>query len=200
MSTPRLLAVPCLVLFACSPAGAGGGPECGHGSATLSFVAAPGSPFDVGSMTGRPAVADCNRDGNPDIVVACGTCCGSSPDPKSGHVAVLLGDGQGNFRAAPGAPIKVAPSVRKLALGDLNGDGTVDIVAVEHDSYDVTVLLGDGRGGFVEARGALTGSGQSPNYPTLADLDRDGRLDIVTGNYGSGDVSVYLSRPGTVAR
>jgi hypothetical protein len=38
------------------------------------FVPADGSPIPVGPMAGRPAVGDCNADGKPDIVVACGTC------------------------------------------------------------------------------------------------------------------------------
>ena len=40
----------------------------------IEFVAEPGSPVSVGPMAGRPAVGDCNGDGNPDIVIACGTC------------------------------------------------------------------------------------------------------------------------------
>ena len=62
-------------------------------------------------------------------------------------MVVLLGDGRGGFRRAEGSPLKVAPSVRKVALGDVNGDARLDIAAAEHDSYAVTLLLGDGRGG-----------------------------------------------------
>ena len=51
----------------------GYGPPPAH-SPTVEFVAAEGSPVFVGPMAGRPAVGDCNGDGNPDIVIACGTC------------------------------------------------------------------------------------------------------------------------------
>jgi hypothetical protein len=40
----------------------------------VAFLAAGGSPVAVGPMAGRPAVGDCNGDGNPDLFVACGTC------------------------------------------------------------------------------------------------------------------------------
>jgi hypothetical protein len=38
------------------------------------FTAASGSPVHVGPQAGRPAVGDVNGDGNPDLIVACGTC------------------------------------------------------------------------------------------------------------------------------
>ena len=44
------------------------------GDPRVRFVAPDGSPIPVGPMAGRPAVGDCNGDGIPDIVVACGTC------------------------------------------------------------------------------------------------------------------------------
>jgi hypothetical protein len=147
-------------------------------------------------MAGRPAVGDCNGDGTPDIVVACGTCCGSRPDPRSGHLAVLLGDGKGGFRPASDSPIKIGPSVRKVALGDVDGDGQLDAVAVEHDTYFVTVLLGDGRGGFRPAPHSPVRAASGPRPHThdvvLGDVNRDGRLDVLTTNVNDNAVSVLL--------
>jgi hypothetical protein len=156
----------------------------------------PGSPVMVGPMAGRPSVGDMNGDRIPDVVVACGTCCGSRPDPKSGHVVVLLGDGKGEFRDAPGSPFKVASSVRKVALGDFNRDGRLDVAAAQHDSYDVVVFLGDGTGRLAQAPGspvaASTGTRPHTHEIAAAEVNGDGRVDLLTTNANDNTISVLL--------
>jgi alkyl hydroperoxide reductase subunit AhpC len=164
------------------------------------FKMAPGSPIKVGPMAGDPVIADSNHDGNLDIILACGTCCGSPPDPLSGHVQILLGDGRGGFKPAQGSPIPVGSSARKVAVGDANRDGHLDIFVAQHESYEVVDLLGDGRGGFKPAPGspfvAASGSHVHPRAHTHAittgDVNGDGNLDILTTNANDHSVSVLL--------
>ena len=168
----------------------------GHSLKQPSFKQVDGSPIAVGPMAGEPAVGDCNNDGNPDIVLACGTCCGSQPSPLSGHVMVLLGDGRGGFTRAKGSPIAVAPSARKVALGDMNKDGKLDILVALHDSYEVTFLLGDGRGGFAPAPTSPVLAGNGPRSHThdiaVADVNGDGNSDAMTTNANDNTISVLL--------
>lgn len=176
----------------------------------LKFTPPQWSPIAVGPMAGRPEVGDVNGDGHADIVVACGTCCGSRPDPDSGHLFVLLGDGKGAFAPTPSSPLKVGPSVRKLALGDIDGDGKLDIVAAEHDSHDLSVLIGDGAGGFSkrdgEAISVMNGPIRNPadntmGFPpghthdvVLADMNADNRLDILATTVSAHGVAVLLNQ------
>ena len=78
----------------------------------------------------------------------------------------------------------------RLAAADFNGDGKLDIATTNQLSGDVSVLFGDGGGGFADA----------VNFPVsvglcgiaVADINQDGKIDILTNNWGSGDVSVLL--------
>ena len=168
----------------------------GHALKPPAFKQISGSPIAVGPMAGEPAIGDANGDGNADIILACGTCCGSQPSPDSGHVVVLLGDGRGNFTRAKGSPIAVGPSARKVALGDINKDGKLDILVAQHDSYAVTILLGNGQGEFKPAQTSPAMAGNGPRSHThdiaVADVNNDGNPDVLTTNANDSTVSVLL--------
>jgi peroxiredoxin len=59
----------------------------------------------------------------------------------------------------------------------------------------VTVMLGDGKGGFVADNSPMP-AGKRANYVAIADLNRDGKQDIVASSYGSGEVTVFLNETG----
>ena len=84
-------------------------------------------------------VADVNGDGRLDILAA---------NPESGSVTVLLGDGKGHFHAAPGSPFSAGHLPNDIGVGDFDGDGHADLLIANHQAPYVTLLLGDGRGGF----------------------------------------------------
>jgi len=152
--------------------------------------ASPGPQFPTGRMPyQRVRAGDLNGDGRADIVTT--NTSGSS-------LTVLLGDGRGGFAAAPGSPFAVKPSAFAVAVGDVNGDGRPDL-AVGHYSGQltnrgrdgVTVLLGDGRGGFAPGPGSPFVAGHAPISLAIGDVDGDGRADLAVANYGGGDVTVF---------
>ena len=164
------------------------------GGAGLSFqerpaasLFAPGLSLEVGRQPTDVAVGDVNGDGRPDIVTA---------NAGSDDVLILLGDGRGGFRPAPGPRLAAGPKPHQVALGDLDLDGHLDLAAAEHDSHDIRVFLGRGDGSFGRAPGspfaALT-AGQPHNHGlAFADVNGDGRLDIGTSNQNDNSVSVLL--------
>jgi len=129
------------------------------------------------------AVADVNRDGHPDIAIN-GTFSGGD---KLNGPDVYLGDGRGGWRASS-AGLKVLKFASAgIALGDLHGDGNIDIVAGGNitgdvrDGYGLFWFRGDGKGGWslVQDSGLPTRGLPVIHSVTLADLEGDGAFEIV---------------------
>ncbi len=129
------------------------------------------------------AVADVNRDGNPDILVA---------NADAGSVSVLLGDGKGNFHSAPGAPIPAGHLPNDVAVADMNGDGNPDLVIANHQSPYLTILLGDGTGRFAPAPGSPfdVHSNPHPHGVAVADFDGDGKPDVATDSWAINQIEL----------
>ncbi len=153
------------------------------------FSASPTSPAPTGLASHLVAIADFNGDEKPDLAVAA---------HASNGVAVLLGDGKGGFTAAPGSPFAAlqsnSPHNHGLVLGDMNGDGHCDIVTANSDDNSVSILLGDGRGGFAPATGSPFAVGRRAYMPAIGDINGDGQLDVTVPNFGDATVSVLLGR------
>jgi len=141
------------------------------------------------------ATADLNGDGYPDIVEAGGgTGVG---------VTILLGSAHG----ALGAPFSIAvgcgeanrSGVNSIALGDVTGDGKIDLVATSYDDpyncYEnvIGVLAGLGTGKFKKPVYYSTGTTQQSYNITLGDFNGDGKPDIIVENY-DGSLSVLLNK------
>ena len=148
------------------------------------FGPAAGPPFDIGARPNDVAVGDWNKDGKPDVV----TC------NEGETVTVLLGDGRGGFKPAPGSPVKAA--AHQIAAGDVNKDGNPDLALAHHDSSGVAILLGAGDGRFAPAPGppfaAHQGTKAHNHGLSLSDLNGDGNLDLTTSNQDDNSVSVLL--------
>src|SRR5262249_25589837 len=129
-------------------------------------------------------LSDLNGDGIPEIVM------------NGTQVEVFMGNGDGSFRQAPTQPVSFVdpPSLSTPVLGgDFNGDGNPDVLVI--DSNTLRTYLGDGEGHL--SVGATTPIGSQPVYPVVADVNGDGKDDLVVeeirdGSYG---VSVYLAEP-----
>ncbi len=148
----------------------------------------PGSVFNVSpqSNINAIAIADVNGDGQADLLIAAWGVLAAG----EGYVIVMLGNGDGTFR--PGVVYDSGGlEARAIAVADLNGDGHLDVVAVNCGSGQdptpcatsgtVGVLLGNGDGTFqpaaVYGSGGVDGSGVA-----IADLNGDGKPDLVATN------------------
>ena len=138
-------------------------------------VAADGTPLGVG-------VGDFNGDGIQDFAVA-------NFDPNT--VSILLGNGNGTFREATGSPIAVGTNPDFVAVGDFNSDGIADIAVTNSAAATVSILLGDGSGGFTELLPPVA-VGSLPRDLAVGDFNGDGVADLEVANQGSNTVSILL--------
>jgi FG-GAP-like repeat/FG-GAP repeat len=135
-------------------------------------------------------VGDVNGDGLLDVIY----CDGISTDSFS-SVGVLLGLAGGGF--SPAVTYPVQRGAKWVTLCDMNGDGTLDILAANSDpfySHSISILFGDGHGSFGSRRDidfAVTpGVGVSLTCVVAGDLNGDGRNDMVAA--GPGGTVVYV--------
>jgi hypothetical protein len=152
--------------------------------------AQPGFPaplsYDAGFSPFSVAAADLNGDGIPDLAVANG---GGSSASDPGSVTILLGNGDGTFRAAVNYTADRTPVA--VAVGDFNRDGIPDLAVANFASRNVSVLLGNGDGTFQAAVHYAAGS--SPLGLAVGDFNGDGIPDLAIPNYlANGTVSVLL--------
>jgi hypothetical protein len=163
----------------------------GAGDGTFTLA---GNETEYGTPT---AAADFNGDGYLDVTAA------YQIDPPTWYYKTVEGAGNGNFvNNGGGLRIESDPTLFvALAIGDFNHDGKLDIAAPEnyYDEPAMSVLLGDGKGGFEGPITYVTHWDELNKTASAAagDLNGDGNLDVVADSFsvflGNGDGTFRLN-------
>lgn len=129
--------------------------------------------------------ADINHDGLSDLVVA---------NEQGGTVSVLLGDGKGGFAPPPGSPFPAGRNPNDIVISDFNHDGHPDLAVANHEEKHLTVLLGDGHGGFAPARHSPFAVDVLPHTHGVSagDLNGDDHVDLITDSWANNRVAALL--------
>jgi hypothetical protein len=167
----------------------------GNGNGTFQTASLfSASPSGVGSI----AVADLNADGKLDVAVTV----------TNNGVSVLLGNGDGTLQEGVGYGSGGEGESFSLAIGDLNGDGIPDLSVTNLcrtinragaciGGSVVGVLLGNGNGAFQTPVAYSTG-GTDATSVTIADINNDGRSDLVVANKCAGHEDCNIGAAGVL--
>ncbi len=154
-------------------------------------TAAFSTPFDFTAGQGVffADAADFNGDGKPDLVTV---------DFQSTAFVLINtttpGSSTPSFTAATSFTTMDIP--RGVAAGDFNGDGKPDFAVVNDDSMSVflnTTTLGSTTPTFSARSDFGTGTNSQPGEVLVKDINCDGKPDVITVNFGSNSLSVFLN-------
>jgi hypothetical protein len=169
------------------------------GSFSISVVLSNGNgTFQAAVLTAVPsnefdafAVGDLNGDGKDDVVVI-HLANGSSPS----NFDVMLSNGDGTFTQGSNNVITANALVGGL-LYDMNGDGKMDMVAVDSSNPgNVLTMLGNGDGTF-QSPTSIALAGAAGSSLVFADFNGDGLLDFAGNDPNTNALTVYLATSAT---
>jgi len=139
----------------------------------------------VWTLRGSPhpaiALGDFNGDGNLDLAETW----------ESGSLKIWLGNGDGTFQA--GSQYDVVRTPVAVAVSDFDGDGNLDVAVASRDSNEVSVYLGLGSGKFQQPQTYALSPAATPVQMIAADVNGDGRPDLVVTDDSNQVVSVFLN-------
>jgi hypothetical protein len=152
--------------------------------------------INISSPPSKVAVIDINKDKANDIMIT-----------SDSGLVILLNNGKGHFTQPSGSPFEAGNKPADIALADFNNDGNIDAALPNHETDEISLLFGDGKGGFRKSPELSLNMDFNPHAHSAAagDLNKDNKIDLVATSFlgselfilfgkGNGDFSKEINR------
>ena len=151
------------------------------------------SPIALGVPLDTPGVltaGDFTGNGINDLAVA------SAGSDGTDFVSVLLNQGDGVFDSSGPISLETGLDPTSIIAAPLieGGAGPVDLAVADYDAGSISLLEGDGAGGFTPYSTIELGSAQAPTAMTTADLTDDGQDDLILASQSPNSVTIELNQ------
>jgi len=146
----------------------------------------PAGNFNTGNYPVSVSVADLDQDGKPDLITA---------NAIANTISILKNTSTtAGFSFNAKVDLAAGPGPRNIAVGDLNGDGKPDIVVSDFNGGDsgyVSLFENTSQNGMISFAAATTiFTGNGSNGVSIADMNQDGKPDILVASGNSGIFSI----------
>jgi hypothetical protein len=165
-----------------------------NNSVVDSFMFSTAATLTVPSQPLQVITGDFNNDGKPDIVVP---CFGASSVVVLQNNAATGTLNSSSFSTPVSYPLSTGGF--GIAIGDVNGDGRMDLVTSNFFADSFTVLRNEMTGSAINASSFVydssyfVGTGYGPLGITVADVDGDTKADVITANNFNNRISIFES-------
>lgn len=160
--------------------------SCGVNVYSATFNAAV--TFNTGTAPPAPFIADIDGDGKPDLITS---------NSSGSTISVFRnlstnGSTISTSSFATKQDFNVGNGPRILSVGDIDGDGKIDIIVPNYGSTTISVLRNISTVGSISFASQVTYTTASqPFYTNLRDIDGDGKPEILVANLGAGSISIF---------
>jgi len=149
----------------------------GTGNGTLQ--SAVNYPAGLGTIAA--AAWDFNGDGKDDLAVV---------NSVDGTVTIMLGSASGKLTTGNTYSTGMGTAPTSIAVVDVNGDGTPDLIVSTYSG--IVTLLGNGDGTF--RAGPFTAVQTLQSFVAAGDFNNDGKVDVAVTDYQNGFVHILLGK------